>query len=308
MSNIFFLLLCLLLGFVFKKTKALPDNAALTMNALIVNLFLPAITLRHAVNLSWNKNTLLPIASTWIIFGFSYLIFSFLGKKMNWERHTIGALIVVAGISSISFVGYPIFEMLYGTEGLQLGIAMSQSGTFLVCSTVGIATVSMFATGQNQRTDWRQIIKDIFTFPPFVAFCIALVVKAFGIQYSVSIIHILEKMGSPFSCIALFSIGFQMDFEVKKNELQPLLYGLGFKLIFAPILIYVLYFWGMKENGLGAKISVLGSALGSMNTIGIVAIQKGLNEKLILQLLAISIPLSLLLLPAVYGLIEYFRQ
>jgi predicted permease len=304
MTNLCFLFACLLLGFILKKIKALPDNAAMTMNALIVNLFLPALTLRHAVNLNWDKNTLLPIASTWIVFAFSYLIFSFLGKKMNWERTTTGALIVVAGISSISFVGYPIFEILYGEKGLELGIAMSQSGTFLVCSTLGIATVSIFANSEKTSIDWKAIFKTIFTFPPFLAFCIALIIRLLEIEYSPIFVEILTKLGAPFSCIALLSIGFQMNFKIEKKELKPLLYGLVFKLLFAPILIYSLFFLGLKENGLGAKISVLGSALGSMNTIGIVAIRQGLNEKLILQLLAISIPLSLILLPIFYFVVK----
>ena len=296
MSSLILLLSCLLIGFILKKIKALPDNAAMTMNSLIVNVFLPAITLRYAVNLEWTTNTLLPILSTWIVFFSSYFFFNFLGKKMQWQRTTIGALIVVAGISSISFVGYPIFELLYGEQGLALGIAMSQSGTFLVCSTVGIATVSAFAVGENTKTDWKGIFKDIFTFPPFVSFCIALIIKALGIQYSPIVIDFLTKLGAPFSCIALLSIGFQMNFSIKKDTLIPLLYGLGFKLLVAPLMIYILYFNVFQQHNLGAKISVLGSALGSMNTIGIVAIRKGLDKELILQLLAISIPLSLLFL------------
>ncbi len=304
MTNLYFLFACLLLGFLLQKTKTLPDNAAATMNGLIVNVFLPALTLRYAVGLQWDSNTLLPILSTWIVFAASYCFFTFLKKYYRWDKSTVGALIVVAGISSISFVGYPIFELLYGIEGLQIGIAMSQSGTFLVCSTLGIATVSMFATGENQQVDWRQIFKDIFTFPPFVAFCIALIINILQIKYNPIFEEILGKIGAPFSCIALISIGFQMNFRVEKNNVSPLLFGLLFKLILAPLLIFFLYFICFKQNNLGAKISVFGSMLGSMNTIGIIAIRKGLNEKLILQLLAMSIPLSLVLLGIVYFVIK----
>ncbi len=304
MTNLYFLFACLLLGFLLQKAKVLPDNAAATMNSLIVNVFLPALTLRYAVGLQWNSNTLLPILSTWIVFAASYCFFTLLKKYYDWDKNTVGALIVVAGISSISFVGYPIFELLYGIEGLQIGIAMSQSGTFLVCSTVGIATVSMFATGENQRVDWRQIFADIFTFPPFVAFCIALIINFLQIKYHPVFEEILGKIGAPFSCIALLSIGFQMNFRIEKNNVSPLMFGLLFKLILAPLLIFFLYFVRFKQNNLGAKISVFGSMLGSMNTIGIIAIRKGLNEKLIQQLLAMSIPLSLVLLGIAYFVIK----
>jgi predicted permease len=154
----------------------------------------------------------------------------------------------------------------------------------------------MFATGENQRVNWRQIFKDIFSFPPFIAFCIALIISFLQIKYNPVFEEILGKIGAPFSCIALVSIGFQMNFQVEKSNISPLLFGLFYKLILAPVLIFFLYFVCFGQNNLGAKISVFGSMLGSMNTIGIIAIRKGLNEKLIMQLLAMSIPLSLVFL------------
>ena len=82
--------------------------------------------------------------------------------------------------------------------------------------------------------------------------------------------------------------------------------GLFFKLLVAPLLVFILFFIFFKQTGIPAKVSVVGSTLGSMNTIGIVAIRKGLNPALITKMLAISIPLSLLLVPLVYWLLSHF--
>jgi predicted permease len=103
--------------------------------------------------------------------------------------------------------------------------------------------------------------------------------------------------------IALFSIGFQTDFSINNEHIKALRLGLFYKLMIAPLLVWMIYIVVLKQKGASANISVLGSVLGSMNTIGIIAIRQGLNPPLIAQMLSISIPLSLLLVPLFYGLL-----
>ena len=305
MSNIILLLACLLIGVILRGVKMLPENAPTTLNSLIVNVFVPAITLRHAVDLEFSADAFLPVLAAWVVFGAAFLFFNLIKKQAQLDRPTVGALIVVAGISSISFVGFPIFEMLYGAEGLRAGIMMSQAGTFVVCSTAGIVVVSIYAEKGN-GINWLKIIKDILIFPPFAAFIIAIFLKLIGYQHPSVIANFLEKLGSPMSVAALLSIGLQMDFSSDKSHQRALFMGLFFKLLLAPLLVFILFFIFFKQTSIPAKVSVVGSTLGSMNTIGIVAIRKGLNPALITKMLAISIPLSLLLVPLVYWLLSHF--
>lgn len=305
MSNIILLLACLLIGVILRGVKVLPENAPTTLNSLIVNVFVPAITLRHAVDLEFSADAFLPVLAAWVVFGAAFLFFNLIKKQAQLDRPTVGALIVVAGISSISFVGFPIFEMLYGAEGLRAGIMMSQAGTFVVCSTAGIVVVSIYAEKES-AINWLKIIKDILIFPPFAAFIIAIFLKIIGYQHPSVIADFLDKLGSPMSVAALLSIGLQMDFSSDKSQQKALIMGLFFKLLLAPLLIFILFIIFFKQTSIPAKVSVVGSTLGSMNTIGIVAIRKGLNPALITKMLAISIPLSLLLVPLVYWLLSHF--
>ena len=305
MSNIILLLACLLIGVILRGGKVLPENAPMTLNSLIVNVFVPAITLRHAVDLEFSADAFLPVLAAWVVFGAAFLFFNLIKKQAQLDRPTVGALIVVAGISSISFVGFPIFEMLYGAEGLRAGIMMSQAGTFVVCSTAGIVVVSIYAEKES-AVNWLKIIKDILKFPPFAAFIIAIFLKIIGYQHPSVIADFLEKLGSPMSVAALLSIGLQMDFSSDKSQQKALIMGLFFKLLLAPLFIFILFIIFFKQTSIPAKVSVVGSTLGSMNTIGIVAIRKGLNPALITKMLAISIPLSLLLVPLVYWLLSHF--
>ena len=179
MANIILLIFCLVIGVILRRIKVLPVSAPATLNGLIVNLFVPAITLRYAANMEFSKVTFLPVIAAWLVFVGAFIFFNITKKWTRFDRQTIGALIVVSGISSISFVGYPLFELMYGTVGLQSGIVMSQAGTFLICSTVGIFTVSIYSD-ESKNPDWNKIIRDILKFPPFIALLLAVFIKCTG--------------------------------------------------------------------------------------------------------------------------------
>ena len=94
------------------------------------------------------SNQALPVLMPYILFVCSFIFFKIIARILNLDRSTTGALTITAGISSISFVGFPIFELLYGKEGVQMGILMSQAGSFVVCGTLGIMTASYYSSSE----------------------------------------------------------------------------------------------------------------------------------------------------------------
>lgn len=310
MANIILLILCLIIGIILRGGRILPASAATSLNVLIVYIVVPAVTILHTPDIQFSYAEALPIIAAWLVFGMAFLFFTALQKAMQFDRETVGALIVTAGISSISFVGFPIFEVLYGAEGLKQGILMSQSGTFIVCSTAGIATVILFVAEKNgeeagiKNIKWLYLLRNIFFFPPFLAFLLALLLKFFGYQHPSVLKEILQKIGGTLPILALISIGLQIEKPQSIATLKPLLWGLFFKICLAPLIVFVLFFVILEQNNIAAKVSVLGSTLGSMNTIGIVAIQRGLKPQLVTQMIGLSIPISLIFLPLVYWFIS----
>jgi malate permease and related proteins len=289
--NLILLFVCLLLGLILQRLKGFPKDAHLVLNAIIIYVCLPALTLLYTTEIHFKRSQILPILMPYILFGFAFIFFKILAPIAQFDRSTTGALTLTAGISSISFVGFPIFELLFGKEGLQMGVLMSQAGSFVVCGTLGIFTASYYSSSEVSA---KKIVKDIFQFPPFVAFCIAFILNISGFHFSEITTDILQKIGSPFTILALISIGLQISFKREDLQLKPLLYGLFYKLLLAPLLIFILYFLILGEHSFLGKISVVGASLGSMNTATIIAINYGLNPKLATQMVSISIPLSFL--------------
>lgn len=274
-----------------QRIKGFPKDAHLVLNAIIIYVCLPALTLFYTTEIRFARSQILPILMPYILFICSFIFFKIIAPIAQFDRSTTGALTLTAGISSISFVGFPIFELLFGKEGLQIGVLMSQAGSFVVCGTLGIFTASYYSSADVSA---QKIVRDIFQFPPFVAFCVAVILNISNFHFPIWSIDILQKIGSPFIILALISIGLQMRLNKEDLQIKPLLYGLSYKLLIAPILIFVLYFLMLGESTFLGRISVVGAALGSMNTATIIAVNYGLNPKLATQMVSISIPLSFL--------------
>jgi predicted permease len=232
-----------------------------------------------------------------------FVFFALVSPLVGIDKSSAGALILTAGISSISFVGFPIFELLYGKAGLEIGILMSQAGSFVVCGTLGIITASIYSAKQ---LSYQGIIRNILSFPPFISFCIALLLNLWGYHFPSLVGEMLQKLGQPFTVLALLSIGLQLSFKREDIRIKPLLYGLLYKLVLAPTLIYILYILILGEHTALGKQCVIGAALGSMNTSTIIAANYGLNPKLATQMVSISIPLSFITVAFWYWLVNFF--
>ncbi len=291
MTNLLLLILCLALGIILQRTKGFPKDAHLVLNSFIIYLCLPALTLLYTSEIRFQRNQALPVLMPYILFVCSFVFFKIIAPIFHFDRSTTGALTITAGISSISFVGFSIFELLYGSEGLKMGILMSQAGSFVVCGTLGIMTAAYYSDSEPSA---KKIFKNIFTFPPFLAFCLAVLLNIFGVHFPNFIKDILQKIGSPFTILALVSVGLQINFSRTHFTQKSLLIGLFFKLFIAPLIFYLLYVILLGEKTWLGQMCVVGAGLGSMNTATIIAINHRLNPPLASLMVGIGIPLSLI--------------
>lgn len=280
---------CLLLGVVLRRW--LPESAPLVLNRLLVALFIPALTLLYVAELHVDRGLLMPILAPYLVFGVGCAVIWPLGRRLGFDRATLGALVLTGGISSISFVGFPIFEWLYGRAGLEAGILMSQAGTFVICVTFGVGLASWLAV---EEASVGRILRDMVRFPPFLAFVIALLANALGYAHPPIVRELLTKLSSPFTAIALLSVGLQIRFQVPKQSKNALMLGLGYKLLLAPLLVFMVYKVLLNQRGWLPDLCILGSSLGPMNTAAVLATQYNLNPPLAAQMVGLGIPLSFL--------------
>lgn len=297
MSNVLLLMCCLCAGMLLRRTGRVPDNAHLALNAVIVNLSLPAVALRALHAFKFDSSALWPVLMPWILFALGAGAFFALGKMLRLPRGAVGALTLVGGLGNTSFVGVPMIEALYGHGGVGLGLLIDQLGSYLVLSTAGVALAALYAG--EQRRSWGAMARKVLGFPPFVAMVAALLLRPLAIPAEVD--AALEVLGGTLAPLALLSVGIQLRLGTVREQRAALALGLGYKLVACPALV-VLALWlsGLSgaHAGMEAQVGVIEAAMPPMIGAGIVAAEAGLDAQLASTLIGIGIPLGLCMAPA----------
>ncbi len=277
-----------LTGIVLRRFKKLPENAHLVLNNFIIYVSLPALVIKSLRIIPMTPAYFSAALMPWIMFGLAALIFLALERLKVFNRNTTLALILTAGLANTSFVGIPVIEALYGKQYIPVAVIIDQMGTFLLLAVVVIPLVDFLRIGEfNLKT----AVKDLLLFPPFIALILAFIFQR--LRPIELVFTVAERLSDTLAPLALISVGFQWEAKQLKKFVKELSYGLGFKLVLAPVAIYLIY-TAFAYNLDLKKIVVLEAAMGPMITGGIIAMQRNLNPPLVAAMLSVGIPLSLL--------------
>ena len=303
MSNLILLFLCLFLGFILRKTKVFPENGHVALNSFVINISLAALSLYYIPKIVISYEVIFPVAIGWLNIFLAMAFFSVLGKKMNWSKAVIGALIMCAGFGNTSFVGIPVIQSIFGESGLKTVMLVDQPGSFVALSTVGIVVANYYS---GTKSTVPQILGKILRFPPFLAFSIALLLNIFSIEIPTLLDEVFNKLGATTVPLALVSVGSQLKWQKLDSDTKPLFWGLLFKLMLFPAFIFVFYFIILKQSGEMIEISLLESAMAPMITAGIIAAAHKLEPKLCNLMIGVGIPLSFITLAFWYLVLHFF--
>lgn len=236
----------------------------------------------------------------WTAFILSYLVFGFAGKQFGWKDSMTGALILTAGLGNTSFVGFPLLEALIGPHALPIGILADQPGSFLALSTIGIFVAALYS---GAKITPMFIARRIFTFVPFIALILSVLWYVFfGINHPQSLDPIMpafDKIAATLVPLAVFSVGFQLQFDlaVFKKRWYQLALGLSFKLLVLPAFFAFLYLKVLGGNDLVTTVTVIESAMATMITAAVVANEFNLDNELTNLMVGVGIPISLVTVP-----------
>ena len=290
-ENLALVFVSLALGALFRKMKVFPSNMAHALNRFVIYVSLPALTLKLMHSLRLDVDSLVPVLTPWILFGVGFLFFYGVARWTRWGASDRGALILTGSLGNTSFVGFPLLEAFFGTSALATGILVDQPGTFLAASTLGILTAS-FHSGKSAKAS--DVARKVFSFPPFLAILLSLILRPFPIPGAV--MAVLDRLGGTLAPLALLAVGLQLHFDRAslKRERLKLFWGLGFKLLLAPLFFVALYRGVLHLGGEAIRITLVESAMAPMITAGILANEYNLNPELANLMIGIGIPLSLL--------------
>jgi predicted permease len=250
---------------------------------------LPALALLYIPSIQPSWNLLIPISAAWFTFLLSWAIFGFLGKKLNWGKNVTGCLIIVSGLANTSFLGFPVIESLYGKEGLAIALLIDQGGSFLLVSSLSILVGSLYG---DHSESLRKVPIKILKFPPFGFLIGTLIMGILNIPTPEKIIPLLQLIGKTMPPMALLVIGLRFSVDLQSITSRFFWYGIIYRLIFAPAMVWLVYSLFLERNSLEFKVTVLESGMAPMITGSIIAIQFGLQPKLATLLSGLGMPIS----------------
>ncbi len=292
MGALLLLLVCVVLGALVARFARTPDGLVPSLNWWVLNVALPALVLALIPSLHFRSQLWFLVAVMWLTFGGAWLLIAGVGRWRGWSRGRIGALVLVSALGNTSFMGYPLIHALYGDQGLQLAVVADQLGSFVLLTSLGIVVASIYA---GRAPGARGIVRNIFTFPAFLALLLGVLVNMLG-GWPGWMDKVLLPIGHTLTPLALFSVGLQLQLRLARHQVGPTLLGLSWKLLLAPLLCWVLAMI-CGVHGLVMRVGVLQAAMAPMVSGAILADDYGLEPELSNTVLGIGILLSLATVP-----------
>lgn len=286
------ILAMLALGYAFQRLRVLPDNAAQTLNLVVLYVCLPAAVLRYAPRLQLEPALIGIAVVPWLLLLATVPLVMVAARWLAFRDDERAVLLLTVALGNTSFLGYPLTRALIGEHALPFAVVYDQFGAFLMLSTFGLWVLARYG-GDRSPTAGDMLLR-VLKFPPIWALAVGFtLMPAEPPQW---IAGALQRLSDAMLPLAMLTIGLSVKLALPRDELKPLATGLALKLAVMPALA-VLLVPLLGLHGEMARTTVLESAMPSMVTAGALAISHNLAPRLAAAMVGYGLLLSLLTLP-----------
>ena len=291
------ILAMLALGYAFQRLRVLPDNAAQTLNLVVLYVCLPAAVLRYAPRLHLEPALIGIAVVPWVLLLATVLAVTLLARALRFRDDERAVLLLTVALGNTSFLGYPLTRALIGEHALPYAVIYDQFGAFLILSTFGLWVLARY--GGDRKPTAREMLTRVVRFPPIWALVIGFTIMP--AEPPAWVAGGLQRLSDALLPLAMLTIGLSVKLALPRDELKPLGVGLLLKLALLPALsVPLVGLLGL--HGEMARATVLESAMPSMVTAGALAISHGLAPRLAAAMVGYGVLLSLATLPLWAGL------
>ncbi len=285
-------------GLLFKRFTDFPDNTADVLNRYVIWVALPGLILSTVPKLTLSSSALIPMAVAWLMLLVSAASVWAMCRWFNWSRSTRCVLLLLVPLGNTSFVGIPLVAALIGDDAVLYAILYDQLGSFLALATYGPLVLAMHS---DSAFSVRSISQKIITFPPFIALLMAVVLSLTVLNEELQ--QTFNVFGATLVPVVMVAVGYQWQFKLPREDRAPIVFGLVFKLLLAPMLVWLMLLpFSMPE--IIRHTVILEAGMASMVSAAALAISQQQNPKLASALVGYGILLSLATVPLWYQFIQ----
>lgn len=283
--------LVIIIGYIAKKIKLFPEDTGTVLSRLVIYITLPATILKVFISSTLKLDLfIVPLISFFfglLIFLIGFLVLNNLEleDKLKWTL-----LIGICGYN-VGLFSYPFIKNLYGNEGL-LYMAMFDIGNSFIVFGLSYA-LSLVSENGWSFNKVSHLLKRVFSFFPLQVYIISVLLSLLKVNFPEIFISLISQLSIPNSTLALFTLGYFLDFRLNKAEIRALLYGTLIRFIPGIILSLILRsIW----HSLMVKIISIGVLLPAPLVVVIYSNEKGLNSKFASFYVSLTILLGIIFL------------
>lgn len=275
MENFALVLVCIGLGYAVRRGTSLPQDSYKAINAWVLYVAIPALSLRYISAIDWSPEMLLPLLWPLVTWCGAWLYVGAYVKRKKLDNQTRVALLVACGMGNTAFLGFPLITAFYGEDALSIA-AICDFGTFIVFCTLAVATV-LNSAGGGRKVKISDLAKRMLTFPAFLSALAAILLPRF-LDIS-PLYHFLDMFVATVSPLSLFSIGMQLQFQDCGKSMGHVATGLFYKLVISPLVVLLIAL-ALGAKGQVAQVSVVEAGMAPHITASLLASQFDQNPRL----------------------------
>ncbi|HET9033373.1 MAG TPA: AEC family transporter [Dokdonella sp.] len=291
-STFAIILVLLAVGRLLAWRRLVAENAADSLNLVVLNVCLPAAILLYAPKLVFERELVGLVAIPWLNLLASAALVSLLAKILHFDRASAANLLLQVPLGNTSFIGYPLTQVLVGSSALGYAVIYDQFGSFIILVTWGLFVIAFYGGGERPRL--KTIVRRVAGFPPFIALVLALTVMPAAPAPAVD--QGLNLIAGALLPLVVLALGMQLRLRLPRRHLLPLVIGLFAKLVLMPLLAWA----ACQAFGLSGDIELVAvylSAMPPMMTSGALLSMAGLAPELSAALIGYGIVVSMITLP-----------
>lgn len=290
---------CLMIaGYIMTKLNILTSATKKSMTDLIIDFILPC-NIIVSFMIEFNRQILISCLAVFCI-SIGIQLFSAFAGRFFYQKTDKGQLAVLKYatiVSNAGFLGNPIVQGLYGSQGLLY------ASIYLIPQ-----RIVMWSAGVSCFTDakGKNVIKKVITHPCIIAVAIGLVLMIFQIQLPSGITKTLNYASNCTTALSMIVIG-NILAEVKVKEIVSgkNIWFCIVRLIIFPIVVFTF----CKLIGIDQLVTAVSTVLSGMPaaaTTAILAAKYNCDDHFAVKIVFLSTILSLLTIPMMCILMLWF--
>jgi len=284
-------------GFLLKQAGLIRPGDGQVMARVIVNTTLPAVIFLSVARANVTPERLAVLALCGIVISLGLRAAAgWCVSRLKLERRVAGVVILAAMVINVGFFLFPIFQTVYGQEGISR-LAAFDLGNSLIANSYGYYLAGCY--GNKTPCGFRHSLKRVLALPVLWAGFAGLAVNLSGAQLPSFVLKLLEPLGAANTPLAMLTLGsfLQLRYPNWKPMALTVALRMGLGFVLGQVLVFLAHLQGLERTAVG-----MGAAMPIGLVVLVYAATEGMDAEFAAGTVSLSILVGLFLTPVLLSL------